>query len=143
MGLRVAGLVLVVLSHAACSRDSTANVRRYQLTGVVTGHESSPPRVVISHDAVGELMPAMSMAFEVKTDAPSLREGDRIVSTLVVTEGRSWLENVRITGRASDASSPLPALGRATVGHQSRSSNSSIRMASRSRFASSLGQFLS
>ena len=67
--LRIAmrrAILLLVLSSAACSTDATLGVRRYQLTGVVVGREASPPRVVVAHDAVEGLMPAMSMAFEMR-----------------------------------------------------------------------------
>lgn len=80
-----------------CSSTPEAGVRRFQLVGVVTGHEASPPRVVIEHEEVKGLMPAMSMAFDVSSGEPSLRMGDRVRATLVVTDTRSWLENVRVT----------------------------------------------
>jgi protein SCO1/2 len=116
MTMAVALVLLVVASLTACSGDPAENVRRYQLAGVVTGHEASPARVVVAHDAVNGLMPAMTMAFEVSADAPSLREGDRIVSTLVVSDRRSWLEDVRITGREGGAPARPPAKSLAHAG---------------------------
>jgi len=114
--MTVALVLLVVASHVACADEHAANVRRYQLTGVVRGHETSPPRVVVAHDAVNGLMPAMRMAFEVSGHAPTLREGDRIVSTLVVSDSRSWLEDVRIAGREGVAPARLPPTNRALDG---------------------------
>ena len=80
-----AGLAfLVALSISGCSPGTAPDARRYQLTGVVVGREASPLRVVVAHDAVEGLMPAMSMAFESGHAAP-VRDGDRIAATLVVT----------------------------------------------------------
>ena len=106
--------VLIVLAVAACSPRSGDSIRRFPLTGTVAGHDGSPSRVVVAHDAVPGLMPAMSMPFEVVGAAPALREGDRIVATLAVTTSRSWLEDVRITAasraasRAVDGTSAVP-----------------------------------
>jgi protein SCO1 len=116
-GLRAATVLVVValVLPSGCSREPAVDAQRYQLTGVVTGREPSSSRVVVAHDPVSGFMPAMSMAFEVSGDASSLREGDRIVSTLVVTASRSWLEDVRITGRDGERAT-LSAHSRAFAG---------------------------
>ena len=94
-------LVLLSAVLAGCSRS--ADTHRYQLTGTVAGFEPSPARVVVSHDAVSGLMPAMSMPFEVSGVTPGLRVGDRIAATLVVSGRRSWLEDVKVTAASSGA----------------------------------------
>jgi protein SCO1/2 len=94
--VRVAVLFLGLVLAACSPRDENA-ARRFPLTGTVAGHDGSSSRAVIAHDAVPGLMPAMSMPFEVAGAAPALRDGDRITATLVVTNSRSWLEEVRIT----------------------------------------------
>ena len=104
--------LLVAASLSACAPAETEPARRFQLTGTVAGNEPSSARVVIAHDAVDGLMPAMSMPFDIRGVAPSVREGDRIAATLVVTSSRSWLENVRITAAAGAARA-----GSATTGH--------------------------
>jgi len=105
-----------VLTSAACSHDSAAGVRRYSLTGVVSGGAATPPRTVVAHDAVDGLMPAMSMAFEIRGDSPPLRDGDRIAATLVVSANGSWLEEVKVTGRAPAAAAPVASSSRAMPG---------------------------
>jgi protein SCO1/2 len=94
--VRVA-ILLVVLTLVACAPRADGDVRRYQLRGTVASHDPSSSRVVVSHKAVTGLMPAMTMPFEITGAAPVMREGDRIIATLVVTASRSWLEDVRIT----------------------------------------------
>ncbi len=107
---------LAALSIAGCSRGPAPDARRYQLTGVVVGREASPQRVVVAHDAVEGLMPAMSMAFELRGHTAPVRDGDRIAATLVVTDSHSWLEDVTVRARDGAVAMPLPAASRAMPG---------------------------
>ena len=61
-------------------------------------------------------MPAMSMAFEIRGNAPPVRDGDRIAATLVVTDSKSWLEDVTVRARDGAAGMRLPAASRAMPG---------------------------
>ena len=109
-------ILLLALVTASCSADARVDVRRYQLSGVVVGRENSPSRVVIAHEAINGLMPAMSMEFEIRGGAPPIADGDRIVATLVLSDSRSWLEDVKVTARDSAAGTRLPAASRAMPG---------------------------
>ena len=110
-------IVLLVLSSAACSDDAMLGLRRFQLTGVVVGRETSPPRIVVAHDAVNGLMPAMTMAFEVgAAKPPPLTVGDRIAATLVLSDTRTWLEDVKVIGRNGAAVTDATAVSRAIPG---------------------------
>ena len=105
-------ILLLVVTAAACSADTALALRRFQLNGVVVGRETSPPRIVIAHDAVPGLMPAMSMGFEIgDLSAPALADGDRIVATLVVSDTKSWLEDVKVLGRSGAPGMRTPATG--------------------------------
>ncbi len=84
-------------------------------------------------------MPAMTMAFETSADAPSVREGDRITATLVVTETGSHLESVRITGREGAVDAQTPSPGRALPGPRCPTCRWSTRTAGRSPCATSRG----
>jgi len=101
---------------AACSRAPFADTRRYPLTGTIVGFEPSPARVVVSHDAVNGLMPAMSMPFEVSGATPGLRQGDRIEATLVVAKDRTWIEDVKITAAGSGGEGGEPVARQAVPG---------------------------
>ena len=110
-------ILLLVVTTAACSSDTMPGLRRFQLNGVVVGRETSPPRVVIAHDAVPGLMPAMSMGFEIADpSAPALADGDRIVATLVVSDANSWLEDVKVTGHSGAPGMRTPTAGHAIPG---------------------------
>ena len=97
------GVLIGALIGAACSADARVDVRRYQLTGVVVGREETSVRIVIAHEAIDGLMPAMSMEFEVRGEAPSIGAGDRIAATLVLSDTQSWLEDVKVTARRGAA----------------------------------------
>jgi protein SCO1/2 len=101
---------------AACSPRPSADEGRFPLAGTVVALDPSPGRIVVSHDPVGGLMPAMTMPFEVSGAAPAVREGDRIAATLVVTKSRSWLEDVKITAAGSAGSGRRSAAGGAIPG---------------------------
>ena len=110
-------ILLLVVTAAACSADTALALRRFQLNGVVVGRETSPPRIVIAHEAVPGLMPAMSMGFEIgDLSAPALADGDRIVATLVVSDTKSWLEDVKVLGRSGAPGTRTPATGYAVPG---------------------------
>ena len=110
------GIVLLVLSIAACSEEAMLGLRRFQLTGVVVGHETSPPRIVVAHEAVNGLMPAMTMAFEVgAAKPPSLSVGDRIVATLILSDTRTWLEDVKVIGRDGAAGTDETTVSRRAI----------------------------
>jgi protein SCO1/2 len=109
-------ILLLALSSVACSTDAKVDARRFQLTGVVAGREASPARIVVAHEAVKGLMPAMSMAFEIADAAPPLSDGDRIAATLVVSDSKSWLENVSVIARSGTSGTSMPAASRAMPG---------------------------
>lgn len=63
--------------------------------------KNSPTRIVVAHEDIPGLMPAMVMPFDVKD--PSLLEdvdpGDRIYARLHVEQDGSWLYKVRVSGQ--------------------------------------------
>ena len=62
-------------------------------------------------------MGAMSMGFEIgDVPAPALADGDRIVATLVVSDTKSWLEDVKVIGRSGAHGTRTPTPGHAMPG---------------------------
>jgi protein SCO1/2 len=108
-------VLALLLACAGCSADRTADLRRFQLTGMVVDREAAG-HVVVSHNAVNGLMPAMTMPFAIAGDPPALNEKDRIVATLVVTADRSWLEDVRVTARDGVPETRTDIAGRGVPG---------------------------
>jgi protein SCO1/2 len=96
---RLAAVAVCLLVHATgCAPGGRRDGQRVPLRGTVVGKELTPPRVVVAHDAIDEVMPAMTMSFEVRDPAVILLEGDRIAATLVITGSGSWLEEIEVTG---------------------------------------------
>jgi Cu/Ag efflux protein CusF len=111
---RAGGAVLVLLlltglAMAASLRLNNAPAtlrqkeRRYELKGVVKSVDRPNRSATIKHEKVGNYMDAMTMPFLIKDEKAlnTMRPGDRIKATLVVTDdGGQWLENVVITPKA-------------------------------------------
>jgi protein SCO1/2 len=108
--------VLATLVTTACSSRESDDARRFQLTGTIAGQDTVSSRVIVAHDEVKGLMPAMSMPFEIRGDAAAVRDGDRILATLVVTDSRSWLEDVRITATGGAVRPDISTTARALPG---------------------------
>ncbi|HEX8473618.1 MAG TPA: SCO family protein [Pyrinomonadaceae bacterium] len=104
----VALTLLCVLSVACQTTPRDENAKRYELKGKVVSVDKSRQEVEIDHEEIPGLMEAMSMSFSLKEpDALEVMSaGDRIQATLVVTDGRYWLENPVVTkAPAKDANS--------------------------------------
>jgi protein SCO1/2 len=100
---------LVLASVLCCRREekreapaaAAGPARRYELRGVVKGIDRARSEITVDHEAVAGYMPAMTMAFPLRDDPQVialLRPGDRIEATLVVGDGRFWLEKVLTKG---------------------------------------------
>jgi protein SCO1/2 len=93
----------VLLCFAACRRaeesagGASAAARRYPISGVVRGLDTSKPEITLDHGPVEGLMGGMTMPFPVRAE-PSviagLHVGDRISATLVMDGDRYWLEGI-------------------------------------------------
>jgi len=101
-GILLGSIPSACFISAGRERATAANSgpKRYELTGVVKSMNAADQTAVISHDKVGNYMPAMTMTYKIKDDKgfAAMHEGDRITATLVVTDSAEmWLENVRAT----------------------------------------------
>jgi protein SCO1 len=114
---RLAAVAVCLLVHATgCAPGGRSDGQRVPLRGTVVGKELTPPRVVVAHDAVDNVMPAMTMSFEVRDPAVVLLEGDRIAATLVITGSGSWLEEIRVTKPADRGRADPSAARPVTIG---------------------------
>jgi len=83
--------VLAVAAGTACAQHHTT-------TGLVLAADSRAATVTISHDAFPGFMDAMSMPFDLKGGARSVKltAGDRVKFRLSVKGGRSWVDRVEV-----------------------------------------------
>ena len=116
-------LVTLVVAHATAQRSSShpatpaelrgavAQPGEYRLTGMVLAADPIHRTLTISHDALGDIMDAMTMAFAVKggKELDDIKPGALVAATLVVTRGTSYLREVRVTRYESIEQDPLSA----------------------------------
>lgn len=77
--------------------------KEYPLRGQIVDLVPERRKVIIAHDDILGYMQAMTMSFAVKDGEKyeALTPGDEISATLVVQKNRSWLQNIRILGKAA------------------------------------------
>jgi protein SCO1/2 len=91
------------LATVGCVSDepaTTAAERRLEVRGKVVSTDERQREVTIAHEEIPGYMEAMTMPFTVLNweDLVGVLPGDRVRATLVVTEGRSWLEELTVIG---------------------------------------------
>ena len=79
-------------------------VSTFAAAGVVRKVDAERRKAVIAHETIAGFMEAMTMEFDVASGEPlaDLRAGDAVAFRLSVNETRSWIDQVRKTGRASE-----------------------------------------
>jgi len=99
--------VLVCVLPFGCGRTPD---RRFDLKGKVVAVDKAQKQVTIAHEKIPGYMDAMTMPFNVGDDwaLPVLEPGQTVEATLVVREGRSWIEGLRI-GKTEDTGKPAAA----------------------------------
>jgi len=100
-------LVLVLTLLSISARAQT----RHSMRGMVLRVDAAHNSVVISHDAVPGVMPAMAMPFEVKTlsELNGLVPGAIVSFTLVVGKSSSHVEHVQVVRYESVERDPIAA----------------------------------
>lgn len=90
--------LLITLSGTLFSSE-----KEYPFRGQVVDLVPERRKVIIAHDDIPGYMQAMTMSFALKDGEKyeELSPGDEISATLVVQKNRSWLQDIRILGKAS------------------------------------------
>lgn len=102
-----ATLISLIIFSSACQREgASANAKRYEMRGTIVSFDKAQQQVVISHEAIPNLMEAMTMPYTLRdADAfDAMKAGDHVQTTLVVDGERSWIENPVITHTEADPS---------------------------------------
>lgn len=105
----VVALGFAVALFLSGSRGAAAST--HEMRGMVLKVDTSHHAVVVSHDAVPDVMPAMTMPFEVR-DARELNglvPGAIVSFSLVIDKDRSHIERVRVIRYESVEQDPLTA----------------------------------
>jgi protein SCO1/2 len=99
--------VLLYVSAAVfcgCGKESTTS-QTFVVKGVVKEMEPDGKSIVVSHDAIPNYMPAMTMAFDVPNtnDLRGLSAGDSIEFHMVITPTHGWIEKITKLASAAPA----------------------------------------
>jgi len=105
-----AGLTLALLAAMAISVVAQQPVR-HSMSGMVLKVDASQKSVVVSHDAVSGVMPAMTMPFEVRDvkELNGLVPGAIVSFTLVLTKDVGYIERVKTIRYQSVEQDPISA----------------------------------
>lgn len=93
--LLIFGLIVSACSSASKSPEASSAAQRYEVKGKVISADKADHKVTIAHEEIKGYMEAMTMPFTLLDDwvYPELKPGALIQATLVIDQGRSWLEN--------------------------------------------------
>ncbi len=92
-------LIISACSSKPASPQASDSAKRYELKGKVVSADQANHKVKIEHEEIKGYMEAMTMEFTLLEDwvYSELTPGALIQATLVVDQGRSWLENPVVT----------------------------------------------
>ena len=110
--LRTAWIAGFVLLSVACrSAEETGNPR-YELSGKVISIDGDSNRLTIAHEEIPGFMQAMTMPFAVRdpSELNGVSPGDEVEATLVVSDERSWLQDLVVRQKGTGDPPPLPPI---------------------------------
>ena len=107
----VIALVVVCLVAGAIPSSTQPRTGRYAVSGMVLQVDTARRSVIVSHDAVQNLMPAMTMPFEVRDvkELEGLAPGAIVNFTLVLATETSHIERVQVVRYVSAEQDPAAA----------------------------------
>ncbi len=116
--LRLAWLLLACFT--ACFPGCHSSSKRYTLRGEVLSKNLNGNQIMLRHEGVPGLMPAMTMPYTVRNpdQLQSIAQGDEITADLrVPRSGPPWIENIVVTGKSgSEAKAPQPEIHFVQIG---------------------------
>jgi protein SCO1 len=85
-------------------KAETNSIKRYHLKGKVVSVDPKSKMANIDSEAIPDFMDAMTMPYQVKPEGEldKMKPGDAITADVVVQDEKAWLENIVVTGAASN-----------------------------------------
>ncbi|MBS1856347.1 MAG: copper-binding protein [Acidobacteria bacterium] len=89
----------LLIALAGCGTKQEAPAKRYPMQGVIKALDTRTKSAMIDAGKIGDWMEAMTMEYPVKPDAEfaKLHVGDRIEATVVVSDERYYVTDVKVT----------------------------------------------
>src|SRR5215469_14393335 len=115
-GLTLAGLLAAITfgRHVQSLQKGQANVRRFDVHGIVIGIDVTNKSIRVAHDEIPDFMPAMTMPLPVKDVSllQNLAAGDQVQFELDVTSDDSWIARIaRIPSTAATSEGSTSGTG--------------------------------
>jgi protein SCO1 len=94
-GLIVSACSSLSSNSTSKSPEASSSAQKYEVKGKVVSADMASHKVTIAHEEIKGYMEAMTMPFTLLDDwvYSELKPGSQIQATLVVDQGRTWLEN--------------------------------------------------
>jgi Cu/Ag efflux protein CusF len=91
----------LLIALAGCGGEKAAEPKRYPMQGVVKALDEKSKSASIDAGKIGDWMEAMTMEYPVKPDAEfaKLHVGDKIEATVVVTDLKYHVTDVKVVGK--------------------------------------------
>src|SRR5215813_3141012 len=88
-------LIFSACGSKSVTPEASSSAQRYTVKGKIVSTDKANHKVTIAHEEIKGYMDAMTMPFTLLDDYvySELKPGSQILATLVVDQGRSWLEN--------------------------------------------------
>src|SRR5690349_7070381 len=108
---RRVALAAVLLALAPPLALAQAAAQRYEMRGMVLKIAPDGTNILVSHDAIAGVMPAMTMPFDVgdPQEAASLLPGSTVTFTLVLGGDGARAERIRVQRYESSEQDPVTA----------------------------------
>jgi len=109
--VKLAVIALLMLLAALPTRTSAQQPGRHAVRGMVLKVDAAQQAIVVSHESIPGVMPAMTMPFEVRNarELKGLAPGAIVSFTLVVSKASAHIEGVRVIRYESVEQDPLTA----------------------------------
>jgi protein SCO1/2 len=104
--------LVLVLALLVCAVPTTVGAQaRHAVRGLVVKVDAASRTVVVSHDAIAGVMPAMTMPFEVRSarELSGVTPGAVVAFTLVLARNAPYVEGLRVVRYESVEQDPLTA----------------------------------
>jgi len=94
--------IALALPLGTAAQTQTAQVQRYKLTGTVKSVDTKDHKVAVDGKDIPGFMAAMTMTYSAgkNEDLKKVSSGDQIQADVVVGDGPTHLENIKVTGSA-------------------------------------------
>ena len=96
--------IALFLPLVAATQTQTTKIQHYKLVGTMKSVDTKDQKVEVDHKDIPGFMAAMTMTYSAgkKEDLKKVSSGDQIQADVVVGDGPTHLENIKVMGHTKD-----------------------------------------